>query len=130
MSSVFIYIACVVCWSAVGFDVSISHVMEGISLFGITPSLRAIPAGGFVIPASHLSSEDSPVVGGALMPEETHAQSLVESGSVVDLEVGVAGHNAPIEDAGTSAVDTLAGSDHLENIGKFEFQPPLSSFGS
>uniref|UniRef100_A0A2N9HRA7 Aminotransferase-like plant mobile domain-containing protein n=1 Tax=Fagus sylvatica TaxID=28930 RepID=A0A2N9HRA7_FAGSY len=100
-----------------GSDVSIAHVMEGISLFGVTPSLRAIPAGGFVIPASHLTSEDSPVVGGALMPEETHAQSLVESGSVVDLGVDAAGHDAPIEDAGISAVDTLAGSDHLENIG-------------
>jgi hypothetical protein len=104
--------------------------MEGVSLFGVTPSLRAIPAGGFVISASHLTSEDSPVVGGALMPEETHAQSLVESGSVVDLGVDAAGHDAPIEDAGISAVDTLAGSDHLENIGKFEFQPPLFSFGS
>jgi hypothetical protein len=130
MSSVFIYIACVVCWFAAGSDVSISHVMEGVSLFGVTPSLRAIPAGGFVIPASCLTSGDSPVVGGALMPEETHAQSLVESGSAVDLGVDVAGHDAPIEDAGISAVDPLAGSDHLENIGKFEFQPPLFSFGS
>uniref|UniRef100_A0A2N9EQD5 Aminotransferase-like plant mobile domain-containing protein n=1 Tax=Fagus sylvatica TaxID=28930 RepID=A0A2N9EQD5_FAGSY len=99
-----------------GSDVSISHIMEGVSLFGVTPSLRAIPVGGFVIPASHLTSEDSPVVGGALMPEETHAQSLVESGSVVDLGVDVAGHDAPIEDVGISAVDPLAGSDHLENI--------------
>uniref|UniRef100_A0A2N9EYH0 Aminotransferase-like plant mobile domain-containing protein n=1 Tax=Fagus sylvatica TaxID=28930 RepID=A0A2N9EYH0_FAGSY len=64
-----------------------------------------------------LPVKDSPVVGGALMPEETHAQSLVESGSVVDLGVDAAGHDAPIEDAGISAVDTLAGSDHLENIG-------------
>uniref|UniRef100_A0A2N9I0L5 Aminotransferase-like plant mobile domain-containing protein n=1 Tax=Fagus sylvatica TaxID=28930 RepID=A0A2N9I0L5_FAGSY len=100
-----------------GSDVSIAHVMEGISLFGVTPSLRAIPAGGFVIPASHLTSEDSPVVGDALMPEETHAQSLVGSGSVVDLGVDAADHDTPIEDAGISAVDTLAGSDHLENIG-------------
>jgi hypothetical protein len=124
------YIACVVCWSATGFDVSMAHVMEGVSLFGVTPSLRAVPAGGFVIPASRLSSEDSPVVGGAVMPKETHAQDLVESGSVVDLGVDAAGHDAPIEDAGISVVDTLAGSDHLENIGKFEFQPPLFSFGS
>uniref|UniRef100_A0A2N9HWS6 Aminotransferase-like plant mobile domain-containing protein n=1 Tax=Fagus sylvatica TaxID=28930 RepID=A0A2N9HWS6_FAGSY len=91
---------------------SIAHVMEGISLFGVTPSLRAIPAGGFVIPAGHFTSEDSPVVGGALIPEEIHAQGLVESGSVVDL-----GHDAPLEGAGASAVDVLAGSDHLENIG-------------
>uniref|UniRef100_A0A2N9FZU3 Aminotransferase-like plant mobile domain-containing protein n=1 Tax=Fagus sylvatica TaxID=28930 RepID=A0A2N9FZU3_FAGSY len=100
-----------------GFDVSMAHVMEGVSLFGVTPSLRAVPAGGFVIPASHLSSEDSPVVGGAVMPKETHAQDLVESGSVVDLGVAAAGHDAPIGDAGIFAVDTLAGSDHLENIG-------------
>uniref|UniRef100_A0A2N9J9I6 Aminotransferase-like plant mobile domain-containing protein n=1 Tax=Fagus sylvatica TaxID=28930 RepID=A0A2N9J9I6_FAGSY len=52
------------------------------------------------------------VVEGALMPEGIQAQSLVESGSVVDL-----GHDAPLKDAGASAVDALAGSDHLENIG-------------
>ncbi len=123
-------IACVVCWSAAGFDVSMAHVMEGVSLFGITPSLRAIPAGGFVIPASRLSSEDSLAAGGALVPEETSAQSLIESGSAVDLGVDTVSYDAPIEDAGTSAVDAPAGSDHLENIGKFEFQPPLFSFGS
>uniref|UniRef100_A0A2N9HXH9 Aminotransferase-like plant mobile domain-containing protein n=1 Tax=Fagus sylvatica TaxID=28930 RepID=A0A2N9HXH9_FAGSY len=53
-----------------------------------------------------------PLSEGALMPEEIHAQGLVESGSVVDL-----GHDAPLEGAGASAVDVLAGSDHLENIG-------------
>ena len=93
-----------------------AHVMEGISLFGVAPSLRAIPAGGFIIPAGHLTSKDSPVVEGTLMPEEIHAQSLVESGSVVDLV-----HDAPLEGAGAFAVDALAGSDHLENIGKFGF---------
>uniref|UniRef100_A0A2N9FNW0 Aminotransferase-like plant mobile domain-containing protein n=1 Tax=Fagus sylvatica TaxID=28930 RepID=A0A2N9FNW0_FAGSY len=98
--------------TSAGPDTSIAHVMEGISLFGVTPSLRAIPAGGFVIPAGHFTSEDFPIVGGALMPEEIHAQGLVESGSVVDL-----GHDAPLEGAGASAVDVLAGSDHLENIG-------------
>uniref|UniRef100_A0A2N9HPN0 Aminotransferase-like plant mobile domain-containing protein n=1 Tax=Fagus sylvatica TaxID=28930 RepID=A0A2N9HPN0_FAGSY len=97
--------------TSAGPDTSIAHVMEGISLFGVTPSLRAIPAGGFVIPAGHFTSEDFPVVEGALMPEEIHAQGLVESGSVVDL-----GHDAPFEGAGASAVDALAGSDHLENI--------------
>ena len=119
------YVACAMRWSAAGPDTSIAHVMEGISLFGVTPSFRAIPAGGFVIPAGHLTSEDSPVVEGTLMPEEIHAQGPVESGSVVDL-----GHDAPLEDAGTSAVDALAGSDHLENIGKFGFQLPFSSFSS
>ena len=118
-------VACVMRWSAAGSDTSMAHVMEGISLFGVTPSLRAIPVGGFVIPAGHLTSEDSPVVEGALMPEEIHAQGLVESGFVVDL-----GHDAPLEDAGASAVDALAGSDHLENIGKFGFQLPFSFFSS
>uniref|UniRef100_A0A2N9IBF5 Aminotransferase-like plant mobile domain-containing protein n=1 Tax=Fagus sylvatica TaxID=28930 RepID=A0A2N9IBF5_FAGSY len=118
--------------TSAGPDTSIAHVMEGISLFGVTPSLRAIPAGGFVIPAGHFTSEDSPVVGGALIPEEIHAQGLVESGSVVDL-----GHDAPLEGTGASAVDVLAGSDHLENIdlgvvlmGKFLFPWTwLSSYG-
>jgi hypothetical protein len=119
------YVACVMRWSAAGPDTSIAHVMEGISLFGVTPSLRAIPAGGFVIPACHFTREDFPVVEGAPMPEEIHAQGLVESGSVVDL-----GHDAPFEGAGASAVDALVGSDHLENIGKFGFQLPFSSFSS
>ncbi len=100
--------------------------MEGISLFGVTPSLRAIPAGGFVISASHLTSETPPVVGGALMLEETHAQGFVESGSVVDLGAGTADCDVPAEGAGASTVDILPGSDHLENIGKFEF--PTYSF--
>jgi hypothetical protein len=100
--------------------------MEGISLFGVTPSLRAIPAGGFVISASHLTSETPSVADGALMLEGTHAQGFVESESVVDLGVGTADRDVPAEGAGASAVDILAGSDHLENIGKFEF--PTYSF--
>jgi hypothetical protein len=95
--------------------------MEGISLFGVAPSLRAVPAGGFVISASHLTSETPPVVGGALMLEEPHAQGLVESEPVVDLAVGATDHDVPAGDTGASAADTLAGSDHLENIGEFEF---------
>jgi hypothetical protein len=100
--------------------------MEGISLFGVTPSLRAIPAGGFVISTSHLTSETPPVAGGALMLEETHAQAFAESESVVDLGVGTADRDIPAEGADASAVDVLAGSDHLENIGRFEF--PTYSF--
>jgi hypothetical protein len=50
--------------------------MEGISLFGVAPSLRAVPAGGFVISASHLTSETPPVVGGALMLEEPMHKAL------------------------------------------------------
>ena len=98
-----------------------AYIMGGISLFGATPSLRAILAGGFVISASRIAGETPPVVGGALIPEETHAQGLVESESIVDLGVNAADHDAPIEGAGVSTADTLAGSDHLENIGEFEF---------
>uniref|UniRef100_A0A2N9EG75 Aminotransferase-like plant mobile domain-containing protein n=2 Tax=Fagus sylvatica TaxID=28930 RepID=A0A2N9EG75_FAGSY len=87
-------------------DSAVDADVDPISFF------TAAATGGFVIPAGHFTSEDSPVVEGALMPEEIHAQGLVESGSVVDL-----GHDAPLEGAGASAVDVLAGSDHLENIG-------------
>jgi hypothetical protein len=99
--------------------------MEGISLFGVTPSLRVVPAGGFVISASHLTSETPPVVGGALMLEETRVQGFVESEPVVDRRVGAADPDVPTEDTGASVADTLAGSDHLENMGEFEF---LTSF--
>jgi hypothetical protein len=61
-----------------------------------------------------------------LMLEGTHAQGFVESESVVDLGVGTADRDVPAEGASASAVDILAGSDHLENIGKFEF--PTYSF--
>uniref|UniRef100_A0A2N9EKD6 Aminotransferase-like plant mobile domain-containing protein n=1 Tax=Fagus sylvatica TaxID=28930 RepID=A0A2N9EKD6_FAGSY len=90
-----------------GPDVSIAHIMEGISLFGVAPSLRAVPAGGFVISASHLTSETPPVVGGALMLEEPRAQGLVESEPVVDLAVGATDHDVPAGDTGASAADTL-----------------------
>uniref|UniRef100_A0A2N9GQP8 Aminotransferase-like plant mobile domain-containing protein n=1 Tax=Fagus sylvatica TaxID=28930 RepID=A0A2N9GQP8_FAGSY len=98
-------------------DVSMAYIMEGISLFGTTPSFRAIPAGDFVISASRIVGETPPIVGGAFIPEETHAQGPVESESVVDLGVSTADHDALVEDAGVSAADTLAGSEHLENIG-------------
>ena len=98
-----------------------TYIMEGISLFGTTPSFRAIPAGGFVISASRIAGETPPVVGSAFIPEETHAQGPVESESVVDLGVSTADHGVPVEDAGVSTADTLAGSEHLESIGEFEF---------
>uniref|UniRef100_A0A2N9IR65 Uncharacterized protein n=1 Tax=Fagus sylvatica TaxID=28930 RepID=A0A2N9IR65_FAGSY len=132
-----------------GPDASIAHIMEGISLFGVAPSLRVVlfevpagtsnpnqsakyelevpagsktrclhvPIGGFVISASHLTNETPPFVGGALMLEGPHAQGLVESEPVVDLAVGAIDHDVPAGDTGASAADTLAGSDHLENIG-------------
>jgi hypothetical protein len=107
-----------------------TYIMEGISLFGATPSFRAIPVGEFVISASRIAGEAPPVAGGAFIPEEIHAQGFVESESVVDLGVipkasnnvdSIADHGAQAEDAGVFAVDTLVGSNHLENIGEFEF---------
>uniref|UniRef100_A0A2N9FRX1 Aminotransferase-like plant mobile domain-containing protein n=1 Tax=Fagus sylvatica TaxID=28930 RepID=A0A2N9FRX1_FAGSY len=100
-----------------GPNASIAHIMEGVSLFGATPSFRAIPAGGFVISASHLTSEAPSVASGAFIPEEIRVQGLIESESVVDLGVSTANHSAQVEDTGVSAADMLAGSDHLENIG-------------
>uniref|UniRef100_A0A2N9EG33 Uncharacterized protein n=1 Tax=Fagus sylvatica TaxID=28930 RepID=A0A2N9EG33_FAGSY len=93
-----------------------AYVVEGVSLFRATPCFGSIPAGGFVISASHLTSETPPVVGGALMLEEPRAQGLVESEPVVDLAVGATDHGVPAGDTSASAADTLAGSDHLENI--------------
>jgi hypothetical protein len=57
------YILHVVYQSTAGSDASIAYVMEGISLFGATPRLSAIPAGGFIISANRLSGE-APLVAG------------------------------------------------------------------
>ena len=64
-----------------------AYIIEGISLFGTTPSFRAILAGGFVISARCIAGEALPVAGGAFIPEEIRAQGFVESESVVDLGV-------------------------------------------
>jgi hypothetical protein len=106
-----------------------AYIMEEISLFGATPSFRAIPAGGFVISASRIAGEAPPVAGGAFIPEEIRAQGLVESEFVVDLGVipeassnvdRTADHGAQAKDVDVSTADTLVGSDHLENIGELE----------
>ena len=52
--------------------------MEGISVFGATPRLSAILAGGFIISASRIIGEaplvaGSPVADEVPMPEEVHA---------------------------------------------------------
>ena len=68
------------------------------------------------------------------MPEQVHAQDLMEGEPMVDLGViprassnvdSVVDHGAQIEGANASAADMLVGSEHLENIGEFEF---LTSF--
>jgi hypothetical protein len=66
--------------------------MEGISLFGATPRLSAIPAGGFIISANRITGKAPLVVGSLVadevpMPEEVHAQGFVGSESVMDLGV-------------------------------------------
>jgi hypothetical protein len=86
------YILHVVYRSAAGSDASTAYVMKGISLFGATPRLSAIPAGGFIISTSRLSGEaplvdGSPVVDEVPMSEEVHAQGFVESESAMDLGV-------------------------------------------
>ena len=116
-----------------------AHIMEGISLFSATPRLSAIPTGGFVIPANRITDEaplvaGCPIAGEVLMPKWVHAQGFMEGKPVVDLGVipGASGnadstvdHGAQTEGANAFAADVLVGSEHLENIGEFEF---LTSF--
>jgi hypothetical protein len=116
-----------------------AYIMEGVSLFGATPRLKAISAGSFVISASRIvgwasSVAGSPVADGVFMSEEVHAQGPVESESMADLGVipeassnvdSTVDHVAQAEGANASAADILVGSEHLENIGEFEF---LTSF--
>jgi hypothetical protein len=64
------------------------------------------------------------------MPERVHAQDFMEGEPVVDLRViprassnvdSAVDHGAQTEGANASAADMLVGSEHLENIGEFEF---------
>ena len=116
--------------------------MEGISFFGATPHFSAISAGGFVISASLITSEaplvaGSPVVDEVPMPEEIHAQGFIRSESVVDLGVipgtnsnigSAVNHGAQAKGTSVSAADMLIDSEHLDNIGEFEFFSPPTSF--
>ena len=81
------HILCVVYLSAVGFGASIAYIMEGVSLFGATPRLSVIPAGGFIIPASRITSDAPSVAGEVFMPEEVRVQGFVKSESATDLGV-------------------------------------------
>ena len=121
------YITRVAHRSATGSDASMAYIMEGISLFGATPSSRPIPASDFVISASRIAGETPPVAGGAFIPEEICAKGLVESEFVVDLGVipeassnvdSTTDHGVRAGGADVSAADTLVSSDHLENIGE------------
>jgi hypothetical protein len=68
------------------------------------------------------------------MPEEVRAQSFVRSESAVDLGAipeissnvsSAVDHGVHAKGASVSAAATLVGSEHLDNIGEFEF---LTSF--
>ena len=58
--------------------------MEGISLFGATPCLGVIPAGGFIIPASYITNDAPSVASEILMPKEVHTQGFVGSESATN----------------------------------------------
>jgi hypothetical protein len=119
-----------------------AYIMEGISLFGATPRLSAIPAGGFVISTSCITGEaplvaGSPIADEVPMPKEVHAQGFIGSESVVDLGV-IPGTSSKVgsavdlgtqaEGTGASAADILVGSEHLDNIDEFEFLAPSHPF--
>ncbi len=77
------------CWSAVDSGASIAYVMEGISLFGAIPRLGVIPTGGFIIPASRITSDAPsvarfPVAGEIFMSEEVRMQGFVGGESATD----------------------------------------------
>ena len=113
--------------------------MEGISLFGATPCLGVILAGGFIIPTSRITS-DAPSVSGFLvageifMPEEVRTQGFMGSESATDSGVtpeictnvgSTIDHGVQAKDTSASAVATFAGGKHLDNIGEFEFPIPF-----
>jgi hypothetical protein len=116
-----------------------AYVMEGVSLFGATPRLSIIPAGGFIIPASHITSDAPsvagfPVVGEIFMPKEVHTQGFVRSESAMDLGVtpevcsnvdSAVDHGVQAEGTSASAATTPVGGEHLDNIGEFEFPTPF-----
>uniref|UniRef100_A0A2N9H2W2 Aminotransferase-like plant mobile domain-containing protein n=1 Tax=Fagus sylvatica TaxID=28930 RepID=A0A2N9H2W2_FAGSY len=90
---------------AVGSSAPMAYVMEGVSLFGATPRLGIIPAGGIIIPASRITSE-VPSVG------ELGAASEVCS----NINSAVS-HGAQVEGTSSPVATTPAGGEHLDNIG-------------
>ena len=104
--------------------------MEGVSFFGATPCFSVIPAGGFVIPASRITSDAPSVAGEVFMPEEVHVQGFVRSESATDLGVipkissnvaSAVDHGVQAKGASASIAATPAINEHLDNIGEFEF---------
>ena len=75
----------------------------------------------------------SPVVDEVPMSEEVHAQSFVKSESAMDLGVipdtssnvdSAVDHGAQAEGTSAPVADMPADSEHLDNIGEFEFLTP------
>ena len=108
--------------------------MEGVSFFGATPCLSIISAGGFIIPASCITSDAPSTTDEVFMPEEVRAQNFVRSESTADLGAileissnvsSAVDHGVQAEGASASAAATSVGSEHLDNIDEFEF---LTSF--
>uniref|UniRef100_A0A2N9GLR9 NB-ARC domain-containing protein n=1 Tax=Fagus sylvatica TaxID=28930 RepID=A0A2N9GLR9_FAGSY len=80
-----------------------AYVVEGVSLFGAIPRLSIIAASGFIIPASHITSDPLSIAG---FP-------VIEVCSIVDSAVD---HGAQAEGTSASAATTSAGGEHLDNI--------------
>jgi hypothetical protein len=112
-----------------------SHVMEGISLFGATLRLSIIPAGGIVISASHMAGE-VPSVGGLPfaseipMSEVVRVQNLAADEPVADLVATPEAHGniesavsdgAQTEGTGSPTTVAPASGEHLDNIGELGF---------
>ena len=116
--------------------------MERVSLFGATPRVGIIPAGGIIIPASCITGEvpsvgEFHVASEIFVPEEVHTQGFVRNESMADLGVAaevrsnvdsVVGHGMQVKGTSSLVATTPASGEHLDNIGEFEF--PTSSFGS
>uniref|UniRef100_A0A2N9IBE5 Aminotransferase-like plant mobile domain-containing protein n=1 Tax=Fagus sylvatica TaxID=28930 RepID=A0A2N9IBE5_FAGSY len=111
--------------------VPLSYVMGGISLFGATPRLSIIPAGGIVISASHMAGE-VPSVGGLPfaseipMSEVVRVQNLAADEPVADLVATPEAHGniesavsdgAQTEGTGSPTTVAPASGEHLDNIG-------------
>ena len=104
-----------------------AHVVEGVSLFGVTPHFGSIPAGGIIILASYIIREvplveDFPVDSEVPVFEEIHTQDFVGNESTADLGVppevcsnieGVFGHGMQVEGASSTVVITPVGDEHL-----------------
>ena len=115
-----------------------AYVMEGVSLFGATPRLGIILAGGIIIPASRITGEvpsvgEFPVASEISVPEEVHTQGFVRNEFAADLGAAsevcsninsAVSHGAQVEGTSSPAATTPANGEHLDNIGEFKFLTP------